>query len=95
MDGFDWNKGNVEKNWLKHKVSVKECEEVFFNKPLVSFKDIQHSRIEKRFIIIGMSDSGRVLHIVYTVRNEKVRIISARSANKKERRLYENTKSKK
>lgn len=95
MEGFDWDKGNIDKSWIKHGVSIKECEEVFFNKTVLSFEDTKHSKKEKRYITIGASDSGNVLHIVYTVRSVKIRIISARPANKKERRLYENAKTKK
>ncbi|MCP3933040.1 MAG: BrnT family toxin, partial [Bacteroidetes bacterium] len=48
-EGFDWDEGNVNKNWLKHKVSPAECEQIFFNRPLVIQDDIKHSEVENRF----------------------------------------------
>lgn len=86
---FVWDKGNKDKNWLKHKVSNQECEEVFEDKNKKIFKDPVHSQTEKRYILIGMTKNEKLLFIVFTMRNEKVRIISARNINKKERRLYE------
>lgn len=86
---FDWNQANINKNWVKHKVNYKEAEEIFFNKPLKTLKDIEHSQKEERFIAFGITDKGRKLYIVFTVREEKIRIISARDQSKKERRFYE------
>ena len=47
--GFQWDEGNAEKNWLRHKVSRVECEEVFFNEPLLVAADAEHSGVEPRF----------------------------------------------
>lgn len=88
---FIWDTGNLDKNWPKHKVSNKECEEVFFDENKVTFKDILHSQKEERFRIVGKTKNGRLLFIVFTVRNKKIRIISGRDINKKEVRLYEKT----
>ena len=89
MDGFDWDKWNVSKNWIEHKVTYRECEEAFFNEPKIIYKDIKHSFIEKRFGILGRTDNNRLLHIIFTTRNSDIRVISARDQNKKERRYYE------
>jgi uncharacterized protein len=86
---FDWNKGNFDKNWLKHKVSSKEAEEIFFNRPLKIFEDKKHSQKEERLLAYGITNRKRHLMIVFTLREEKIRIISARNQNKKERRVYE------
>ncbi|PJC29162.1 hypothetical protein CO053_00820 [Candidatus Shapirobacteria bacterium CG_4_9_14_0_2_um_filter_40_11] len=86
---FDWNKGNLDKNWLKHKVSLKEAEEIFFNRPLKIFEDEKHSQKEERLLAYGITNRRRQLMIVFTLRGEKIRIISARNQNKKERRIYE------
>jgi hypothetical protein len=86
--GFQWDKGNIEKNWKKHGVQKNECEEVFFNLPLLIGDDIKHSKKEKRYYILGQTDSGRELFIVFTLRNEKVRVISARDMSKKEKKTY-------
>ncbi len=88
--GFDWDKGNIDKNWLKHKVSLAECEQIFFNRPLVVQDDIIHSKIEKRFYALGRTDSKRTLFIVFIVRNGLIRVISARDMSRKEREEYNN-----
>jgi len=86
---FEWNKGNKDKNWLKHKVKNEECEEIFFDKKKKILKDVLHSGKEKRFIILGKTKKERLLFVVLTIRNKKVRVISARDVNKKEVILYE------
>ncbi|MFH1412755.1 MAG: BrnT family toxin [bacterium] len=84
---FDWDEGN--KNYIKHKVLDTECEEIFFDKNKVIFKDSIHSKDENRFIILGKTKKNRILFIVFTLRNDKIRIISARDINNKEKKLYE------
>ena len=86
--GFDWDEGNLLKNWEKHRVSASECEQVFFNRPLITMPDTGHSGDEARFYVLGQSDSERHLFIVFTVRNNLIRIISARDMNRKERNAY-------
>ena len=88
-DGFDWDEGNLLKNWEKHRVSASECEQVFFNRPSVAGIDEKHSGTEKRFYALGVTDSGRKLFIVLTIRRNKIRIISARDMNYKERKVYD------
>lgn len=85
---FDWDKDNKYKNWEKHQVDFRECEEIFSNKPLKTFYDIKHSQKEDRFIALGTTDKNRKLYIVFTVRNKKIRIISARDMSRKERKFY-------
>lgn len=86
---FIWDDGNTDKNWLKHQVSNKETEEVFFDEKRKIFKDELHSEKEERFILLGETSSKRLLYTVFTKRNKKIRIISGRDMDKKERRLYE------
>jgi len=86
--GFDWDSGNRNKNWLKHKVIWRECEEVFFNNPLFIIPDVQHSQSEPRYTALGKTNRKRLLTIIFTVRNEKIRVISARDMHKKERKFY-------
>jgi uncharacterized protein len=74
---FEWDAGNAEKNWLRHRVSQAECEQVFFNRPLV-YGDETHSHEEVRYYALGQSDTGRLLFVVYTLRDERLRVISAR-----------------
>lgn len=85
---FDWDEGNRDKNWEKHKVHFREAEEILFNKPIKIFPDAKHSIKEKRFMALGVTDNLRKLAVIFTIRNEKVRVISARNQNKKERRKY-------
>ncbi len=86
--GFQWDSGNKDKNWLKYKVSDSECEQIFFNQPFIVGHDFQHSDREHRFYALGQTDLGRKLFIVFTIRNKKIRIISARDMSKKEREIY-------
>lgn len=85
---FDWDEGNVEKNWKRHKVHYKEAEEVFFNRPLKIFEDIKHSQKEERFVGLGITNRDRKLNLVFNIRNNRIRVISARDQSKKERGLY-------
>ena len=88
---FEWDTGNTEKN-KKHNVEDKEAEEAFLDDGKVIFKDKLHSTdLEERFILLGKSKKNRLLYIVFTERDEKLRIISARDINKKEVHLYEET----
>ena len=89
LDGFDWDEANKSKNWIKHNVKTNECEEAFFDQNKVMFNDVLHSGNESRFIILGKTKKQRLLFIVFTIRHKKVRIISARDTDAKERRLYE------
>ena len=87
---FEWDGGNAEKNWIRHKVSAKECEEVFFDTEKREYPDPKHCEKEPRKVITGKTKKERLLFIVYTVRNKYIRIISARDLNKrKEANLYE------
>ena len=87
--GFDWDEGNFLKNWEKHRVSVSECEQIFFNRPLITAYDKNHSKQELRFYALGHTDAGRRLFVVFTVREALIRVISARNMNRKERERYE------
>lgn len=91
---FNWDQGNINKNIAKHKIKNEEAEEVFVNQPIVLIKDKKHSQTESRLMILGQSDRKRLLTIVSTIRNNQIRIISARTMGRKERSLYEQ-KSKK
>lgn len=88
LTGFDWDEGNSEKNRIRHRVSKTECEEVFFNQPIIVGDDEKHSETEKRWYLLGKTNQGRLLFLVFTKRDELIRVISARDMNKKERRIY-------
>ena len=86
--GFEWDEGNITKNWNKHDVSVLECEQVFFNQPLWVKRDKQHSDFENRYYALGRTNRDRLLFSVFTVRNNKIRIISARDMTDAEMERY-------
>lgn len=90
INGFEWDMGNYDKNWAKHKVEWQECEEAFFDSGLKQYKDKLHSGKEERYIALGKTAHGRILYIAFTIRNNKIRVISARDLNRKEMYLYEN-----
>jgi hypothetical protein len=91
IEGFDWDAGNDRKSADKHQVSQAEVEQIFFNVPLVLAPDVKHSQTEPRFHALGKTTAGRLLHITFTLRFEgrKIRPISARDMQRKERRVYE------
>lgn len=89
---FDWNEGNKDKNWIKHRVTIEECEQVFVNTPLLIIDDPSHSERERRYAAFGRTNNRRLLFIIFTWRDGQIRIISARNQDKKERRQYEDTK---
>src|SRR5260221_12903507 len=90
---FEWDEGNEKKNWLGHQVTRGEAEAVFFDPGKRDLPDPTHStQQEQRHIIIGQTKTGRLLFVVYTTRNQTLRIISARDVKKsKEVKLYEKT----
>ena len=90
VTGFDWDDGNARKN-DKHDVSMAEAEQVFFNAPLLLLADVGHSQQEIRVHALGQTDSGRGLHITFTLRQSGalIRVISARDLHRKERAIYE------
>src|SRR5437762_2447866 len=90
--GFDWDAGNLEKNSNKHGVFHWECEQVFFNEPLLLSEDSKHSNHENRIYVVGRTDDDRRLVIIVTVRNFLIRVISARDMNRKECKIYEEAK---
>jgi uncharacterized DUF497 family protein len=87
--GFQWDEGNLDKNLVKHKVENWECEQIFFNAPLLVLADPGHSGAEKRWAAFGQTDASRLLCIIFTKRGDLIRVISARDMNKKEREFYE------
>ena len=87
--GFEWNEGNFIKNWEKHGVSNLECEQIFFNQPLITQHDEKHSTNEPRYYALGQTDAFRRLFIVFTIRNNLIRVISARDMNRRERKDYD------
>ena len=92
---FEWDEGNSTKSWVKHKVSPKEQELAFFAKEKIIIEDRRHSEKEKRFLLYSKTNKSRRLIIAFTIRTidgkQKIRPISARTMNRKEEKLYEET----
>ena len=86
--GFDWDDGNQGKNWEKHDVTDGECEQIFFNDPLVVGANPKHSKRERRYHALGRTDLNRALFVSFTIRMKFIRVISARDMTKAERRKY-------
>jgi uncharacterized DUF497 family protein len=86
---FDWDKEKARTNLRDHKVSFQEAATVFGNLLSETFDDPDHSIDEQRFIIIGHSETGRLLFVSHMDDGEMVRIISARELTSAERKQYE------
>jgi hypothetical protein len=90
FEGFEWDQGNKTKSIIKHGVSNQEAEQVFFNRPILVLVDSKHSREETRWHALGITDEERRLHITFTSRAGRLRVISSRPMSKKESMAYEN-----
>jgi uncharacterized protein len=88
VEGFEWDDGNSCKP-ARHGVTVKEAEEPFFDPRARVQDDAPHSQGERRWWLWGRTTHGRRLKIAFTARGRKIRVISARDMNKKERSFYE------
>ena len=86
--GFNWDDGNQDKNWEKHGVTDAECEEIFFNDPLVAGADPKQSKRERRYYALGQTDAGRPLFVAFTIRKNLICVISGRDMTEKELRKY-------
>ena len=82
--GFEWDAGNAGKNQERHRVSDGECEQVFFQRPILIAPDMAHSRDEPRYAALGQTAAGRRMTVVFTVRGESIRVISARPMSRRE-----------
>jgi len=87
-DGFIWDAGNIFKAWMGHRVLPDECHEAFGNRARLTAVDMKHSDDEDRFFLYGQTAKGRLLTIVFTIRGNKIRVISPRDMNKRERTSY-------
>ena len=88
---FEWNPRKAAENLRKHKVSFNEAATVFGDSLSATVSDPDHSVEERRTITIGSSNRGRLLMIAHAERSERIRIISARTLTRSERRAYEET----
>jgi uncharacterized DUF497 family protein len=91
---FDWDQGNSTKSLQKHKVSSESAEQAFLNREMLVPLGIQVSPVtnEPRFGALGTDFLGRKLSICFTIREGRIRIISARPMSKTERKNYESVR---
>ena len=87
--GFEWDEGNIDKNWIRHGVSPSECEQIFLNQPLVVADDVTHSDEEARWYALGRTDANRLLFVVFAIRKDRIRVVSARDMSLRERKVYQ------
>ena len=90
---FDWHRGKAARNLRRHGVDFPQAATVFRDPLARSMPDDEHSDVEDRWVTIGQSEDGLLLVVVHTLRQSGdrslVRIISARSATRRERRAFE------
>jgi len=86
---FEWDLNKARLNLRKHGVAFKEAATVFRDPLSITFDDPDHSEEEERYIIIGLSDAGRLLMVSHTNRGNRIRVIHARELTRSEREAYE------
>lgn len=87
---FEWDKSKAKVNYAKHGVSFDLAKGVFKDLLAIEYLDDRQDYDEERFVIIGMAE-GHLLFVVYTERDEVIRIISARRVTKYEQEAYFNS----
>jgi uncharacterized protein len=86
---FEWDEVKARENLKRHKVPFDEGKTIFNDPFLLTYPDIDSSEAEERYINIRLSVKNRVLVLIHTERQSKIRIISCRKATARERRHYE------
>ena len=86
---FEWDSRKARSNLAKHGVGFEEASTLFADPLSHTIPDPEHSRTEKRYITMGSAFNGKLLVVVHTDRDDNIRIISARRASRRERRVYE------
>ena len=90
MISFEWDENKNQKNIVKHGISFKEASTVFYDEEALLISDKEHSEEEDRFVLLGLSRQSNLLIVCHCYRGleERIRIISARKATKKEQKQY-------
>lgn len=84
---FEWNAAKAELNWQKHGVTFGMARDAFRDAFAIEWLDDAQNVAERRFLLLGMVEH-RLLFVAYVMREERIRIISARKAEPHERRRY-------
>ncbi len=87
---FDWDSKKDTQNRRKHRVSFDDSETIFADEHALLIDDPEHSTVEDRFILLGLSAKLRILVVAHAYREDEgvIRVISARKATRKERDIY-------
>ena len=85
---FEWDSGNRTKNWTRHGVTTRECEEVFLGALPVGVQ-VAPPANESRYAVAGETKARKLLFVVFTLRGGRIRIISARLMTREEREDYD------
>ena len=86
-DHFEWDDDKAARNWRDHAVTFEMARDVFRDPLAVEWQDLDRGALDERYAILG-SVEGRILFVGYTIRGERMRIITARRAEPYERRRY-------
>lgn len=86
---FEWDSDKARSNVKKHRIAFEEASTVFSDSLAMTIHDPDHSDDEERYLILGESVRERLLVVSFTDREDRIRIISARVANRRERKKYE------
>jgi len=86
---FEWDLRKARSNLAKHGVGFEEASTIFGDPLSLTILDPEHSLSEERYITMGRAFTGKLLVVVHTERGDNIRIISARSASRRERKFYE------
>jgi len=86
---LEWDQRKADLNYRKHGVSFEEAATALEDRLSKVLPDPDHSDDEERFVAFAMSPRGRLLVIAHTFRGDRIRLISARRATPRERRIYE------
>jgi len=86
---FDRDPGNRSKNWTRHRVTIRECEEVFFCGALPIGAQVDPPANESRYAVVGATSAGRPLFVVFALRQGRIRVVSARPITRQEKEDYD------
>ncbi|MBN2541429.1 BrnT family toxin [bacterium] len=89
INGFDWKGRDLENDFTINGIHWIECEEVFFNEPLISDMENPELKHGENYYALGVTDSGLHLFVAFEIIEDKIRIIAARAMSDKEKKLYE------
>jgi len=86
---FDWDSDKAQRNFRKHGIDFNEASTIFADTLSITIPDPDHSEDEELWVTMGLSNRHRLLVVVHTEKEETIRLISARTADRLERRKYE------